>query len=82
LPEQASASVDKFQEMAQRWSTTQEELWAKWFEMLKGMDFSQPSDQISEAFQNPMKAWQDATQKVLDAQADWMKIWTGSGKEE
>ncbi len=82
LPDQANASIEKFQEMAERWSTTQEELWAKWFEMLKNMDFSQPAEQVSEAFQNPMKSWQDATQKVLDAQADWMKIWTGSGKEE
>ncbi|MBC8504444.1 MAG: hypothetical protein ISR58_16345 [Anaerolineales bacterium] len=81
MPEQAVESVDKFQEMAGRWGATQEELWAKWFEMVKGLDFSQASDTFSEAMQNPLKSWQDATKKVMDAQADWMKIWTGTKED-
>ena len=35
LPEGAVESIDRFQEMAGRWNKTQDELWAKWFEMLK-----------------------------------------------
>jgi len=82
LPEQAVESIDRFKEMAGRWSNTQEELWAKWFEMLKELDFTQSTEKITEAMKNPLQAWQNATQKVFDAQAEWMKIWTGSGKEE
>jgi hypothetical protein len=81
LPDQAVESVNRFQEMAGRWNKTQEELWAKWFEMIKDFDFSQPAEAISDALKNPLKAWQQANQKVMDAQADWMKVWTGSGEE-
>ncbi len=82
MPEQAVESVGKFQEMAERWGATQEELWDKWFEMIKGLDFSQASETWTEAMKSPLKTWQDATNKAMDAQADWMKIWTGSDKEE
>ncbi len=82
LPDQAVESIGRFEEMAGKWNSTQEELWAKWFEMLKGVDFSQPTDKFTEAMKNPLQAWQDATQKAMDTQADWMKIWTGAGKDE
>ncbi len=82
LPEQAVESVGKFQEMGERWGATQQEMWDKWFEMLKGLEFPPATEKWSEALQNPLKTWQDATQKAMDAQADWMKIWTGSDKEE
>jgi hypothetical protein len=36
---------------------------------------------MSEAFQNPFQAWQDATKKVMDAQAEWLRVWTGSGSK-
>jgi hypothetical protein len=81
LPEQAVESVEQFQEMAGHWNKTQEELWAKWFEMLKDFDFSQPAEVITEAMKNPLQAWQQTTQKVMDAQAEWMKIWTQADKE-
>jgi len=81
LPKQAVDSVDRFLEMAGRWNSTQEELWAQWFEMLKGFDFSQPAEILTETMKNPLQAWQQATQKVMDAQAEWMKIWTVSAEE-
>jgi hypothetical protein len=81
LPEQAVESVDRFQEMVGHWSKTQEEIWSKWFEMLKGFDFSQPAETLAETMKNPLQAWQQATQKVMGAQAEWMKIWTGSAEE-
>ena len=49
--------------------------------MLKGFDFAQPTETFTEAMKNPLNSWQQTTQKVMDAQADWMKIWTGAGKE-
>jgi hypothetical protein len=81
LPEQAVESINRFQEMAGRWNNTQEELWAKWFTMLKDMDFSQSAEKMTETMKNPLQAWQQATQKVMDAQADWMRIWTASKEE-
>lgn len=81
LPDGAVDSINRFQEMAGRWNSTQEELWAKWFEMLKDFDFSQSAEKVTETMKNPLEAWQQATQKVMDTQAEWMRIWTGSGKE-
>jgi len=77
LPDQASETMDRFQEMTGRWDKTQEALWDKWFEMLKSFDFAQPTETFTEAMKNPLNTWQQATKKVMDAQADWMKIWTG-----
>jgi hypothetical protein len=31
---------------------------------------------------NPVKAWQEASQKVLDTQSEWFKLWMGSAREE
>jgi hypothetical protein len=81
LPEPAVESVKRFQEMAGRWNKTQGELWDKWFEMLKDFDFSQPAEKYTEAMKNPLQTWQQATQQVMDAQAEWMKIWTGTSEE-
>lgn len=81
LPDQAIKSVERFQEMAKHWSGTQEDLWAKWFEMLNDFDPSQASEKWTDALKNPLKAWQEQSQRVLDAQAEWMKIWTGASKE-
>jgi len=82
MPEPAVESVDRFQEMAGKWNDTQGELWGKWFEILKDIDFSQSTERITDTMKNPLQAWQQATQKVMDAQADWMKMWTGEGKEK
>lgn len=81
MPEQAVKSTERFQEMTQRWTSTQEQLWAKWFEMLRGLDPSSLTEKWSEAIQNPLQAWQDATKKVMDAQAEWMHVWRGSAGE-
>jgi hypothetical protein len=81
MPEQAVKSVERFQEMGERWAGTQEQLWAKWIEMLKDFDPSQASERWSEAIKDPVQTWQQATQRVLDAQAEWMKIWTSSGEK-
>jgi hypothetical protein len=81
IPEQAVESTERFQEMTQRWTSTQEQLWSKWFEMLRGLDPSSLTEKWSEAIQNPLQAWQDATKQVMDAQAEWMSLWTGSAGE-
>jgi hypothetical protein len=78
LPEQAVKSTERFQEMTQRWTTTQEQLWSKWFEMLRGLDPTSMTEKWSEAMQNPLQSWQDTTNKVIEAQMEWMRVWTGS----
>lgn len=78
MPEQAVKSTEQFQEMTQRWTATQEQLWSKWFEMLREFDPAKLPEKWSEAIQNPFQTWQDATKQIMDAQAEWMRIWMGS----
>jgi hypothetical protein len=81
MPAQAIESLERFQEMAGQWQGTQNDLWNRWFEMVKGLSPVQSTEQMTDAFQTQLKTWQEATQKVMEAQEEWMKIWTGAGKE-
>ncbi|MCI0417841.1 MAG: hypothetical protein L0312_01245 [Acidobacteria bacterium] len=79
MPQEALESTRQFQEMMRRWAVTQEQMWLKWFEMLRSLDPGFMTDKWSDAFQNPFQVWQDATKKVMDSQAEWMRGWMGSG---
>jgi polyhydroxyalkanoate synthesis regulator protein len=78
MPEQAVASTERFQEMTQRWAAMQEQFWSNWFEMLRSLEPAKFSEKWGEAFQNPFQVWQNATKKVMDAQAEWLRVWMGS----
>ena len=78
MPEQAIDSINRFVQATERWTATQAEMSAKWFEMLRNLDLGSFSGKLSEAIQNPFQVWQDATKRILDAQNEWMRTWTGS----
>jgi hypothetical protein len=78
VPTQALESARQFQEMSKRWAETQEQLWGNWFEMLKKFDMSKVSGGWPGAAQDPFQTWQESTQKVMQAQVDWMNTWTKS----
>jgi len=75
MPAQAKGATQQFQEVSQRWASTQEQLWESWFEMLKSFDPAQFSAKWLEALQNPIQAWQQATKQVMDTQAEWLNTW-------
>lgn len=69
------------QEMMTHWAETQKRIWESWFEMVKKIDVSQISGTWDkDAGQNLLKAWQENTQKVLDAQSEWVSRWTSAGQ--
>jgi gas vesicle protein len=80
VPPQTLEAAKQFQEMYQRWSETQERLWANWFEMLKKFDPTKVMGAWPEAPQNPFQVWQDTTQKIMDAQLEWMRASQSAGK--
>jgi len=85
VPTPVMESARQMQEMARRWSETQEQLWKNWFEMLKKFDMSKVPSGWTGAMQDPFKAWQENTQKVMEAQSEWMNAWTkmmGGKKDE
>ncbi len=81
MPAQAVESLERFQEMAGQWQGTQQDLWNRWFEMVKEFSPVEPTEQMSDLFRDQVKTWQEATQKVMEAQEEWMRVWTGGKKE-
>jgi len=66
------------QEMMSRWVETQMQLWTAWFEMVKRLDptsFSASSEKDSD---NMLNMWQDNLKKLLNAQAEWGRVWTAT----
>ena len=82
IPEPAMKSAERFREMSDQWLKTQGDLWGNWFEMLKSFDPSSLSGNWMEMFKDPLKAWQSATERVLESQSTWLKTWLGSEAEE
>jgi hypothetical protein len=78
VPAQIMESTKQFQDMAGQWEKTQKQLWGNWFEMLKQFDFSKVSGAWTSEPANPFQAWQESTQKVMEAQTEWMTAWTKS----
>jgi hypothetical protein len=78
IPEQAQKSADRFREMSDQWLATQGDLWGNWFKMLKSFDPSSLSGNWMDMFRDPLQAWQNATEKVLETQSTWIKTWLGS----
>jgi hypothetical protein len=76
VPSQIVESTKQFQEMAGQWEGTQKQLWSNWFDMLKQFDFPKASESWSTGPSNPFQIWQESTQKVFEAQTEWLKAWT------
>lgn len=75
VPEQVLDSARQMQDMADRWAETQEQLWQNWFDVLKKFDMSKVSSGWMGAVQDPYQMWKDNTQKIMQAQAEWMNTW-------
>ncbi len=81
MPEAALQAARQFQEMAKRWNTTQEELWANWFKMVKNFDPARMATGWSEP-PDLFKTFQETTQKIIETQTEWMRSWMGGIKKE
>ena len=75
MPEGSAEALAQFQEMAERWTSTQENLWAAWFDMLKKFDPSQFGGTWGNMPKDPFQAWQESTKQVMDAQMAWTRAW-------
>ena len=82
MPEQAVESLERFKEMASQWQGTQHDLWTRWFDMVKEFSPVESTEQMSDLFRDQVKNWQESTQKVMEAQEEWMRIWTGGAKDK
>ena len=66
------------QEMMSRWVETQMQLWTAWFEMVKRLDPTSVSGSAEKDSDNMLNMWQDNLKKLLNAQAEWGRVWTAT----
>src|SRR3989440_7300392 len=55
------------------WANAQQKVLAGWLDLMQGTE--RPSHAVT--WNETMKAWQTAVQETLDAQARWLRDWTG-----
>lgn len=75
LPSQAVDSAEQYRDMTNSWLDSQGQLWNSWFDMLKNIDMSQYSGNISGTTSDPYQLWQENTKKMMETQADMMNSW-------
>ncbi len=84
MPKEAVEWAKQGQAIMSQWTESQKRLWEGWLDLVKKMDVSQISTNWDAAgAQNLLKTWQDATQKAMEAQAEWIRRMTSmtqSGK--
>lgn len=77
-PRVASEWADQFEKAALHWVDAQRQAWKTWFAAVKQMDptyvqgGSSSKSKGENHADNIFEVWQQATQKTLQAQADWM----------
>jgi hypothetical protein len=80
-PEEMAEWVKQTQAMAKQWSDAQQQMWANWFEMMKKADMGQMTGNWQEESKKAFTNWQDSTQKIMDAQMQWLKMWAPEAKK-
>lgn len=78
-PKEVAGWFEHVLDMTQRWADTQTQLSEYWFDTMKK---SHPST-LSRAWdmeeaQHVMHSWQEASQKLLEAQLGWLQLWTAA----
>lgn len=82
MPQEATEWIQQAHEMTRHWSEAQQQLWESWFALLKKVEPTQLQvmGDLSEESQKMFKGWQEASQKVTDAQAEWVRRWAAVAK--
>lgn len=82
-PKVASEWSDQFEKAAQHWVDAQRQAWKTWFSAVKQLDpyrvQGAAKDTVESHSDNVFEAWQQATQRTLQAQADWMTSLVSNG---
>ncbi len=70
-------------DMMKRWTETQTQLSESWFETVKKSDPSAIArNWNNDEAQKVVHAWQEATQKLIEAQMGWLRIWTAAQAQQ
>lgn len=84
LPAETAEWLDQVNKMTDQFVALQTDLWKGWFEMSRSLDPARLAQDMPNKFytegQKATQAWQDHMQKVMDAQAEYMKQWAATAK--
>lgn len=75
-PQEKAEWAHQGQAMMQRWIDTQRQLWDGWFQVVKRLSPSLAGESWDREGQQFLQAWQEAIQKALDAQVNWVHFWS------
>ena len=74
-PEEMIEWVKQTQSVAKQWGDAQQQMWSNWFDMMKQVDLGDVANNWQGESQAAFTNWQDSTQKIMDAQMQWIKMW-------
>lgn len=64
-------------DVSKRWTDTQAKLWESFFETVKKADMTTMSKNMNmEEVQKMVQTWQEAAQKAMETQMEWIRTWT------
>jgi len=75
-PKEMTEWARQGQEMITQWAETQKRLWEDWLDLVKKLRPSGLTGNWEREGQKFAQTWQEGIQRALDAQADWVRVWT------
>jgi arginine decarboxylase-like protein len=72
VPKEVVDTAKQLQDTASRWSEVQKQLADAWFSMIRSSRPAAPGVD----WQTLTDSWQEASRKTLEAQRDWMQMWS------
>ena len=82
LPDEVAAWAKQAQAMTKQFGETQQQLWQGWFDLVKQADLTKLTGNWEEEGQKAFQQWQEAAQKVMEAQMQWANMWMPGQKDK
>jgi hypothetical protein len=82
VPREVAEWAAQARDMNKRWLDVQQQLWAGWFDLIKKTDPGKVGGSWDQDSQKMARAWQESIDKIMQAQLEWTRLWTGEKKGE
>ena len=76
-PEELRELAREGREQLQHWADAERELWQGWFKIARDINFRPEPGTGAQVGQEFVQLWQDSAHKMIDAQAAFVRNWTG-----
>ena len=76
-PEEFRELAREGREQLQHWAEAERDLWKGWFDVAREINFRPEPGTGAQAGKDLVQLWQESTHKMIDAQAELIRRWTG-----